>query len=198
MGIFSMWKNVRLVALVAVTAALYAAVLVPFKVLTLIPGFTEIRPGNAIPIACSLLFGPPAAWGSAIGNLVGDVLGGTFTMGSIFGFFGNFFYGLLPFYLWRLSTREPTTLTNAAQFGAFISSTVAASFVCAAIIAPGVQLTGGPPMAMLGPIIFANNAVIGLVLGGILLVALYPAVRGLGLTYDQIIAHAQAPHEDLE
>src|ERR1700685_2979267 len=71
-----MWRNTRMVVLCAISAALYAAVLVPFKVVPLIPGVTELRPANAIPVVCSLLFGPAAAWGSAIGNMIGDFFGG--------------------------------------------------------------------------------------------------------------------------
>src|SRR5258708_40220744 len=71
-----MWRNTRMVVLCAISAALYAAVLVPFKVVPLIPGVTELRPANAIPIVCSFLFGPAAAWGSAIGNMIGDFFGG--------------------------------------------------------------------------------------------------------------------------
>jgi len=52
----------------------------------LIPGVTELRPANAIPVVCSFLFGPAAAWGSAIGNMIGDFFGGV-GPGDIFGFF---------------------------------------------------------------------------------------------------------------
>ncbi|HEV7988262.1 MAG TPA: QueT transporter family protein, partial [Candidatus Binataceae bacterium] len=68
----AMWRNTRMVVLCAISAALYAAVLVPFKVVPLIPGVTELRPANAIPVVCSFLFGPAAGWGSAIGNMIGD------------------------------------------------------------------------------------------------------------------------------
>ena len=47
--IFSMWKNTRMIVLAALTAAIYAAILIPFKAIPLIPGFTEVRPGNLIP-----------------------------------------------------------------------------------------------------------------------------------------------------
>ena len=40
----AMWRNTRMVVLCAISAALYAAVLVPFKVVPLIPGVTELRP----------------------------------------------------------------------------------------------------------------------------------------------------------
>src|SRR5258707_13873332 len=87
-----MWRNTRMVVLCAISAALYAAVLVPFKVVPLIPGVTELRPANAIPIVCSFLFGPAAAWGSAIGNMIGDFFGGV-SAGDNFRFFGNLSFG---------------------------------------------------------------------------------------------------------
>jgi energy-coupling factor transport system substrate-specific component len=198
MGIFSLWGNVRMVVLVAVTAALYAAILIPFKAFTIIPGFTEMRPANAIPVVCSLLFGPAAAWGSAIGNLVGDIFGGTFTAGSAFGFLGNFCYGWLPFLLWRKLTRKAPTLQSGGQIGVFIVACLGSSVVCAAIIAFGLHLIGVPIALALFKIIFANNAVMSLVLGAVLLVTLYPAVRSLGLLYDQLAAPRDTTERDLD
>ena len=99
-----MWRNTRMVVLCAISAALYAAVLVPFKVVPLIPGVTELRPANAIPVVCSFLFGPAAAWGSAIGNMIGDFFGGV-GPGDIFGFFANLFYGYIPYKAWSIVAR---------------------------------------------------------------------------------------------
>ncbi len=39
--IFFMWKDTRMVVLTALSAAIYAAVLIPFKPIPIIPGFTE-------------------------------------------------------------------------------------------------------------------------------------------------------------
>src|ERR1700746_4111787 len=96
-----MWHNTRMVVLCAITAALSAAVLVPFKVVPLIPGVTELRPANAIPVGCSFLFGPAAAWGSAIGNMIGDFFGGV-GPGDIFGFVANLVYGYIPYKAWNV------------------------------------------------------------------------------------------------
>ena len=112
-----MWRNTRLVVLTAMSASLYAALLIPFKVLPLIPGVTEFRPANAIPVVCSLLFGPAGAWGAAIGNLIGDFFGGI-GPGDLFGFAGNFLYGLIPYHAWRaLTDADPVPRTAAAVGG---------------------------------------------------------------------------------
>ena len=75
-----------MVVLTAMCAALYAAILIPFKIVPLIPGITEFRPANAVPVVCSFLFGPAAAWGAAFGNLIGDFFGGL-GPGDLVGFF---------------------------------------------------------------------------------------------------------------
>jgi len=101
-----------LLVLSAQIAAIYAAVLIPFKVgIPIIPGFVELRPANVIPIVSSLLFGPAAAWGAGIGNVIGDCFG-TLGPASLFGFLGNFLYGYVPHLLWGnlgwlSSGREP-------------------------------------------------------------------------------------------
>ena len=75
-GLLEVWRDTRQLVLAAQIAAIYAAVLIPFKVgIPIIPGFVELRPANAIPVVASLLFGPAAAWGAAFGNLIGDLFG---------------------------------------------------------------------------------------------------------------------------
>src|SRR5262245_14812125 len=101
--LFRMWSNTRMVVLTATCAGLYAAILIPFKVVQIIPGVTEIRPANAIPIVCSLLFGPAGAWGAAFGNLIGDFFGGL-GPGDLFGFAGNLLYGLIPYAVWEATS----------------------------------------------------------------------------------------------
>ncbi len=59
--IFTMWRHTQMVVLVALSAAIYAAVLIPFKGFTIVPGYIEIRPANAFPVVFGLLFGPASA-----------------------------------------------------------------------------------------------------------------------------------------
>src|SRR6202035_5973351 len=122
-----MWRNTRMVVLCAISAALYAAVLVPFKVVPLIPGVTELRPANAIPVVCSFLFGPAAAWGSAIGNMIGDFFGGV-SPGDSFGFIGNLAYGYIPYKVWSVVAARHTPIDGTwAARGAYFFSCLVAS-----------------------------------------------------------------------
>ncbi|RMH05111.1 MAG: ATP-binding cassette domain-containing protein [Nitrospirae bacterium] len=181
------WRDTRLIVLTAQIAAIYAAILIPFKVgIPLIPGFAELRPANAIPLVTSLLFGPAAAWGAGLGNLIGDCFG-TLGPASVFGFAGNMLFGYIPYLLWGnmgpLSSRCEPGCTSWRQAVEFVVVCLLASWACAATIAWGVEVLGLLPFAVLAPAIFFNNVIMGLLLGPPLLYFLYPRVKRWGLLY---------------
>ena len=184
------WEDTRLIVLAAQIAAIYAAILIPFKAgIPIVPGFVELRPANAIPIVTSLLFGPAAAWGAGIGNIIGDCFG-TLGPASVFGFLGNFFYGYLPHLIWGhlgwLSSGQPPLVKSWQQGLEYGLVCVVASGVCAGIIGWGVELLGLLPFVVLAPAIFFNNIVMGLLLGPPLLGFLYPRVQRWQLRYEDI------------
>ncbi len=188
--VFTMWRHTQMVVLVALSAAIYAAVLIPFKGFPLVPGYIEIRPANAFPIVFGLLFGPAGAWGAAIGNLIGDFFG-TLTLGSVGGFVGNFFLALLPYKLWstffRRDENMETNVGTGKKFGVYIAVVILASTVCAVIISWWVDLLGLAPFVVFLALIVFNNAIMGGVLGPILLLALYPRVKRWGLLWTEIM-----------
>jgi energy-coupling factor transport system substrate-specific component len=192
--IFSMWKNTRMIILVALSAAIYAAFLIVFKGgIPIIPGITEVRPANVFPPVFSLLFGPAGAWGSAIGNFIGDLFGGTLGIGSIFGFFGNFFLGFIPYKMWgavwglvKKSDMSQTT-NSVKKLIAFEIVALVASAACAIIIAWYLDLASIVPFAFLGITITVNNFAAACVLGPILLALFYPRVKKWGLTWTDIM-----------
>ena len=199
--IFTMWRHTQMVVLVALSAAIYAAVLIPFKGIPLIPGFTEVRPANVFPFVFGLLFGPAGAWGAAIGNLIGDFFG-TLGPGSIAGFVGNFFLGFLPYKMWgsffRRGENMETNVNSGKKLGVYFAVTILASVVCAVWIAWANDLLGNVPFAALGSIITVNNAVAGLVLGPFLLLVLYPRVKKWGLLWTEIMRPDEVPASRLQ
>jgi energy-coupling factor transport system substrate-specific component len=199
--IFTMWRHTQMVVLVALSAAIYAAVLIPFKGIPLIPGFTEVRPANVFPFVFGLLFGPAGAWGAAIGNLIGDFFG-TLGPGSIAGFVGNFFLGFLPYKMWgsffRRGENMETNVNSGKKLGVYFAVTILASVVCAVWIAWANDLLGNVPFAALGSIITVNNAVAGLVLGPFLLLVLYPRVKKWGLLWTEIMRPDEVPTARLQ
>ena len=188
--IFTLWRNTRMVLLVALCAAVYAAVLITFKAgIVIVPGFTEVRPANLLPMAFSLLFGPAAAWGSALGNLIGDFFG-TLGPGSLFGFLGNFLLGYVPYKIWgRLGPlssgkeprmRAPGQWIELGVIG-FISATV-----CAVVISWGADLLGLVPFKVLSTVITVNNT-ISHIIAGLLLFLLWDRVKAIGLYWKDVM-----------
>lgn len=179
-----------MVVLVALTAGVYAAILIPLKGIPLIPGITEIRPANVVPVVFSLLFGPAAAWGSAFGNLIGDFFG-TLGLGSIFGFIGNFFYGFVPYKLWGrmgpLSSGRSLDVRSGRQIVEYLLVAFLASASCAAFISWGVDLFGLVPFGFLGPIITLNNFIAAALLGPFLLWLMYPRAKRWDILWTEIV-----------
>lgn len=197
-----MWRDTRMVMLVAVVAAVYAAVLLPFKVFTILPGLTSVRPANVFPVIFGIMFGPAAAWGAAIGNLIGDIFGGTFGPGSAGGFLGNFFFGLLGYKLWGnlspLSSGEEPDFRDSAghQFVEYVVVALAASAACAVIIAWVADALGLVPFAVLAPLIVTNNTIAAVVLGPPLLYLTYPRIKRMGLLYPEVLRSEDLPARD--
>ncbi len=188
-----MWRNTRMVVLCAISAALYAAVLVPFKVVPLIPGVTELRPANAIPVVCSFLFGPAAAWGSAIGNMIGDFFGGV-GPGDIFGFLGNLFYGYVPYKMWRIiASGESPVSRSPVTIAKYVGTCLMASMLCADFVGWGDNLLALRPFGVLGNIIVFNNMFAALALSPFILFAVYPRVSKGRLLYEDVMPELKPP-----
>jgi energy-coupling factor transport system substrate-specific component len=186
--LFTMWRSTRMVVLTAISAALYAASLVAFKFLSILPGVTEIRPGVALVVLCSVLFGPAGAWGAAIGNTIGDLVGGL-GPGTAVGFVANFLFGLVPYKLLRAFGVEDAMRERARGVGALVLACLAASAACAATVGAGIQGLGLWPRAflVLAPMIFLTNSLVTLGLALFLVYEVYPRVRALGLRYEDVL-----------
>jgi energy-coupling factor transport system substrate-specific component len=181
-AVFAMWSNTRMIILTAVSAAVYSAALLAFKTaIPLIPGITEVRVGNIFPVPLGLMFGPAGAWGSAIGNLIGDIFGGTLTPGSLSGFVGNFLQAYLPYTLW--TTLIPFSQRSVdwnprkgSNWVTYILVTLISSVACAVVISIFVDFVGLVPYKVLVRIISLNNILGGLI-GVILLTTVFKMVK---------------------
>jgi energy-coupling factor transport system substrate-specific component len=191
-----MWKYTKMVVLVAVTAAFYAAIVIPLKGIPLIPGITELRPGAVIPVVFGLLFGPAGAWGAAFGNLIADFFG-TLTAASLFGFVGNFFYGFLGYKVWAhmglASSQEDLAINSGKKVALFVLVSILCSFGCAVIITWGLEIFKMLPFAVIGPVIAVNNVIACLVLGIPLMGLLYSRLNRWDLVWFAIMDEKDRP-----
>ncbi|MBI4830959.1 MAG: QueT transporter family protein [Candidatus Lindowbacteria bacterium] len=192
-----MWKYTKMVVLVAVTAAFYAALVIPLKGIPIIPGFTEFRPGAVIPVVFGLLFGPAGAWGAAFGNVIGDFFG-TFGIGTLGGFFGNFFYGFLGYKVWAnmglANSQEDLAIDSSKKTLNFVLVVILSSLACAAMIAWWLEIVKILPFAAIGPIIAVNNSIACLVLGILLMKLLYKRLNRWDLVWFAIMDEKDRPH----
>ena len=188
--VFTMWRHTQLVVLVALSAAIYAAVLIPFKGFPIVPGYIELRPANAFPVVFGLLFGPAGAWGAAIGNLIGDFFG-TLTLGSVGGFVGNFFLAYLPYKMWGAYFRSDENMETERGLRQEARSVHPRGHPGLGRLRPHHLLVGSPPrirpVPAALPLIIFNNAIMAGVLGPVLLLALYPRVKRWGLLWTEIM-----------
>lgn len=188
-----MWKNTRMIVLVAVCAAIYAAALIVFKTaIPLVPGITEVRVAGIFPMTFGILFGPAGAWGLALGNVIGDVFGGTLGPSSIAGFFGNFLLAYIPYTMWLTlipfaeKTYEWRT-KSPRSWMVYFAINLISSAACAVVISVVVDILGIVPYAVLSKIITLNDF-IGGAIGVALLMAVNGVVRGqMGLLWMDVM-----------
>jgi energy-coupling factor transport system substrate-specific component len=99
--------------------------------------------------------------------------------------------GLLPYKMWsayfrRRENIEPN-MDSGKKLAVYIAIALLASTACAVIIAWFVDLLGLIPFTVALILILFNNAIMGIVLGPILLRALYPRVKRWGLLWTEIM-----------
>ncbi|MEM0119321.1 MAG: QueT transporter family protein [Thermofilaceae archaeon] len=182
MGVAS-W-SVLDVALAALSAAVYGGLLTATAPIVLVPGFTWLRPANALAPLFGMFFGIPGCIGVAFGNLLADIFGGFFGVGSFGGFIGNFLIAYLPFKLVR--DHSFSTATSIGEFyvwGVITQAFVSAIYICWWLDA--AQMLVGLPLfviwGIIAPIILTNNIVVNAVLSPVLGRVLYPLIKGRGL-----------------
>lgn len=176
---FNMWADTRMVILSGVCAAVYGAALIAFKTaIPIIPGITEVRVGNIFPMPFGLMFGPAGAWGAAMGNLLGDVFGGTLGPGSVAGVLGNFLLGYLPYTMWTpwKGTLGQWEAKSKAFWIRYTIIAFVSSAACATVIGIWVHTLGLVPFRVLAPVITLNNTMASMI-GALLLLNVFPTVK---------------------
>jgi len=184
------WDSID-ISIVALTAAVYGGALAATGGLTIIPGFTWIRPANALTPVFGVLFGIPGALGTAIGNFIADAFAGYLGWGSIGGFIGNFILAYIPYKM----VSDPSLRSPKAWFELYLSIIIG-SVWCSAYISwwlyvwgPQVSpwpLVGLPAPLVWGwffPFVIVNNMLVSAILSGPIIYILYPVVKNWGLLW---------------
>ena len=146
--------------------AVYLVVAIPFKAMNLIPGFTDIRPVQALGPIYGIFFGPLGCLASACGNLAGDAIDDALRWTSIAGFAANFLGPLLVWMYWTRISRTPFSLRTGRDLLKHCLVLVAMAALEDAIIAPAVALVyPDVDVAFFAAAVFGNTAGFPILLG---------------------------------
>lgn len=177
------WDSID-IAIVALCAAVYGGGLFATGGLTIIPGFTWIRPANMLSPIFGMLFGIPGCLGCALGNLIADVFAGYLGIGSIGGFVGNFILSYVPYKLMK----DHSMRSGRSWFDYYLWGVLVGSVWCAIYISWWLHfaypLVGLPIEVVWGwfcPFVIINNALMTAVVGEIIAFVLYPLVKQWGI-----------------
>jgi energy-coupling factor transport system substrate-specific component len=128
------WTDRKGLKWIAVSALLYALVLIPFNQLNGDIAGIPVRPAAALPVVLGILWGPAAAWGFGIGNIAGDFFGSWSPM-SIAGFLINFLYPYLSYLLWHRLVKGREVRMDRFYFLCFLVVTFVATLASMALLA---------------------------------------------------------------
>ena len=138
------WTRKRGLTWIAVTAILYALVLIPFNLVHWDIAGIPIRPAAALTVVLGILWGPAAAWGLGIGNIAGD-LSGSWSLMSIAGFLINVLCPYLSYRLWHRMMKGHELRMDRTSIGWFLVVTFIATLVCMALLAACGTIFFGRP-----------------------------------------------------
>ncbi len=153
------------------SAVVFFAIALPFRSLfTLLPGVTEIRPANMVPVVFGIQLGPAAAWGISVGNLISDILSGSGPFVCATGFLTNFFYTYIPYKLWytlRLGKEpiRPVRLGTVQEIVKYILVVFIDSFITTVSLSLIFEAAGFQTFASSFPLLFFNNFDFAVILG---------------------------------
>ena len=159
-------KPLKHLLLTLVLILVYLIIAIPFKVMSVIPGFTDIRPVMLLKPVYGVFFGIPGCIAFAVGNLLGDIMSDSLRLSSIAGFAANFM-GPFIFYLFCIRiSKAPFFLRTGISLIKFLIVIIISALMEAVVIAPAVKLIYPEIDALLLSVtIFVNGSVFPLFLG---------------------------------
>lgn len=137
---------------------------IPFKVMILVEGFTEVRPVNAIPPVAGLCGGLVGALACGIGNVIADVFG-TFNASSLLGLIANFIAAYLPYRLWHIFSTEAPNLHKVKNIVLYILINLISAMTVSWILAFGLNYFFDTWIEVIYTYSFFNNLGFSIILG---------------------------------
>jgi energy-coupling factor transport system substrate-specific component len=134
-------KILRQTGLALVLIAVYLVVAIPFKVMSVIPGFTDIRPVLLFKPVYGAFFGLPGCIAFAIGNLIGDIISDSLRWSSIAGLAANFIGPFMYWFFWNKISKTQFSLRNGKNLLKQLGVTIVSSALEAVLITSSVYFS---------------------------------------------------------
>ena len=149
-----------------VLLAIYFVVSLPFKAMTVIPGFTDIRPVTMLQPIYGIFYGVPGSIVVGIGNLISDILSDSLRWSSIAGFAANFLGPFIFYIFWTRLSKTPFHLRSGKNISKYIVLCIFIGLLEAVIITPFVAMIyPDVDYKTFGLIVFFNSALFPVLLG---------------------------------
>lgn len=156
-----------------ILVAVYLIVSIPFKVMEIIPGFTDIRPVSMLQPVYGVFFGIPGCLAFAVGNLITDIVSDSIRWSSIAGFAANFLGPFCYYLFWCRLSRRSFDMRSIKNILIHIAVVAVAAVITAGIIAPAVALSyPDVDLQLLITTIMINSTVFPILLGIPLIIVL--------------------------
>ncbi|MBO4352418.1 MAG: DMT family transporter [Eggerthellaceae bacterium] len=127
-------KALVFIALICV----YLVIAMPFTVLSVIPGFTDVRPVHMLYPVYGIFFGIPGCFATAMGNLIMDIVTDSLRWSSIAGFIAAFLYPYMMYIFWTRLLKSPFNLRSLRRIAQFAVSIILCAIIMVFIITPAV------------------------------------------------------------
>ncbi|MBE6818505.1 MAG: hypothetical protein E7517_05035 [Ruminococcaceae bacterium] len=173
----------RKAAIFTALIAVYLIVAIPFKVMEVIPGFTDIRPVSMLMPVYGIFFGIPGCIAYAIGNLITDIISDSLRWSCIAGFAANFAGPFCYWLFWARLSKQSFTLRNHKNLLKHILLILVDALLVAGMITPFVVLSYPDVDAKLFFVMVLINSTAFPILIGIPLIILLQDELGLKPIY---------------
>ncbi|MEE0956741.1 MAG: hypothetical protein UH734_01485 [Ruminococcus sp.] len=152
--------------LILVLLIIFLIVAIPFKVMSVIQGFTDIRPVMLLQPVYGVFFGIPGCIAFAIGNLIGDIVSDSLRWSSIAGFAANFLGTFVFYYYWSRLSKTPFSLRTGRNLLKQIAVIFVSAMIQTIIITPAVELVYPEVTSRLFAVtVLLNNSAFPIMLG---------------------------------
>ncbi len=159
----SLLKTLGLFVLLTV---IYLIISIPFKVMEIIPGFTDIRPVLLLMPMYGIFFGLPGCFAFSVGNFIADILSESLKISSSAGFVANFLGPLIFYIFWNILYKKGFSLRSGKTLLIHVLLTVFSAVIQALIITPVVGIAYPDiDLTLFSVTVFLNGTVFPIALG---------------------------------